>query len=174
MWVASPWGFSEMIQPARYECPACCPQQAEKPGIQPVVGKTRGTHVEQVVSFQKILRGSQLTWYIQGCQLASFGLKWSTAKRGREPNIPNPFILNLTESPRWCMTSILTVWANPPLFFRYSIPVLGLAMKQRGGRNFDTFKDNPICTYIKWKVESSPLIWLLIRVSSNITNAFSW
>jgi len=38
--------------------------QAEKREIQPVVGNTHGTHVEQVVSsFQKILRGSQLTWY---------------------------------------------------------------------------------------------------------------
>jgi len=53
------------IQPARHECNACCPLQAKKPGIQPVVGNTHGTHVEQVVSsFQKILRGSQLTWYI--------------------------------------------------------------------------------------------------------------
>jgi len=52
------------IQPARHECHACCPLQVEKPGIQPVVGNTRGTRVEQVVSsFQKILRGSQLTWY---------------------------------------------------------------------------------------------------------------
>jgi len=52
-----------MIQPARHECHACCPLQAEKQGIQPVVGNTRGTHVEQVVSsFQKFLRGSQLTW----------------------------------------------------------------------------------------------------------------
>jgi len=64
-WVASPRGFSEMtIQPARHECHACCPPQAEKPGIQPVVGNMHDTHVEQVVSsFQKILRGSQLTWY---------------------------------------------------------------------------------------------------------------
>ena len=54
------------IQHARHECHACGPLQAEKPGIQPVVGNTHGTHVEQVVSsFQKILRGSQLTWYIQ-------------------------------------------------------------------------------------------------------------
>jgi len=53
-----------MIQPARHECHACCPLQAEKPGIQPVVGNTHDTHVEQVVSsFQKILRGLQLTWY---------------------------------------------------------------------------------------------------------------
>jgi len=52
------------IQSARHECQACCPLQAEKPGIQPVVGNTHDTHVEQVVSsFQKILRGSQLTWY---------------------------------------------------------------------------------------------------------------
>jgi len=53
------------IQPARHECHACYPLHAEKPGIQPVVGNTHGTRVEQVVSsFQKILRGSQLTWYI--------------------------------------------------------------------------------------------------------------
>jgi len=52
------------IQPARHECHACCPLQAEEPGIQPVVGNTHDTHVEQVVSsFQKIFRGSQLTWY---------------------------------------------------------------------------------------------------------------
>jgi len=65
MWVASPWGFSEMtIQPARHECHTCCPLQAEKPWIQPLVGHTHGTHVEQVVSsFQKIHTGSQLTWY---------------------------------------------------------------------------------------------------------------
>jgi len=45
MWVASPWEFSEMtIQPARHECHACCPLQAEKPRIQPVVGNTHGTH----------------------------------------------------------------------------------------------------------------------------------
>jgi len=51
MWVASPRGFSEMtIQPARHKCHACCPLQAEKTGIQPVVGNTHGTHVEQVVS----------------------------------------------------------------------------------------------------------------------------
>ena len=41
------------IQPARHECHACCSQQAEKPGIQSVVGNTHDTHVEQVVSFQK-------------------------------------------------------------------------------------------------------------------------
>jgi len=53
------------IQPARHEVHACYPLQAEKSGIQPVVGNPHGTHVEQVVSsFQKILRGSQLTWYI--------------------------------------------------------------------------------------------------------------
>jgi len=53
------------MQPARHECHACYPLQAEKLGIQPVVGNTHGTHVEQVVSyFQKILRGSQLTWYV--------------------------------------------------------------------------------------------------------------
>jgi len=68
MWVASPWGFSEKtIQPARHECHACGPLQAEKPGTQPVVGNTHGSHVKQVVSsFQKILRGSQLTWYLKG------------------------------------------------------------------------------------------------------------
>jgi len=63
MWVASPWGFSEKtIQPARHECYACCLLRAGFLAFQPVVDNTRGTRVEQVVSsFQKILRGSQLT-----------------------------------------------------------------------------------------------------------------
>jgi len=66
MWVASPWGCSVItIQPARHECHACCQLQAEKPGIQPVVGNTHDTHVKQVVSsFQKILR--VLTTHIRG------------------------------------------------------------------------------------------------------------
>jgi len=52
------------IQPARHECHAYCPLQAEKPGIQPVLGNPHGSHVGQVVSsFQNIFRGSQLTWY---------------------------------------------------------------------------------------------------------------
>jgi len=52
-------------QPARHEYHACYPLQAGKPGMQPVVGNTHGTHVELVVSsFQKILRDSQLTWYV--------------------------------------------------------------------------------------------------------------
>jgi len=70
MWVASPWGFSEMTtQPARHECHACCPLQAEKPGIQPVVSNTHDAHVEQVVSsFQKTLRGSQLMHMVQLCR----------------------------------------------------------------------------------------------------------
>jgi len=65
MWVASPWGFSEMtIHPARQEYHACCLLRAGFLTFQPVVDNTRGTRVEQVVSsFQKILRGSQLTWY---------------------------------------------------------------------------------------------------------------
>jgi len=54
------------IQPARPEGHASCPLHAEKPGIQPIVGSTQGTHAEQVVSsYQKILRGSQLTWYVE-------------------------------------------------------------------------------------------------------------
>jgi len=54
------------IQPARHESHACCPLRAGFVDFQPVVDNTRGTRVEQVVSsFQKILRGSQLTWYIQ-------------------------------------------------------------------------------------------------------------
>jgi len=58
------------IQPARHDCYACCPLQAEKPGIQPVVGNTRGTRVDHVVSsFQKIVRGSQLTWYVSSIRL---------------------------------------------------------------------------------------------------------
>jgi len=65
MWVASLCGFSEMkMQPARHECHACCLLRARFLAFQPVVDNTRGTRVEQVVSsFQKILRGSQLTWY---------------------------------------------------------------------------------------------------------------
>ena len=65
MWAASNWGFSETtIQPARHECQACCPLQAEKAGLQPAVGNKHGTHIAQVVSsLQKILWGSKLTWY---------------------------------------------------------------------------------------------------------------
>jgi len=60
------------IQPTRHECHACYPLQAGQPGIQPVVGNTHDTHVEQVVSsFQKILRGSQLTWYFAPLGLAT-------------------------------------------------------------------------------------------------------
>ena len=67
IWVASPRGFSEKaIQPARHECRACCPLRVGFLAFQPVVDNTRGTHVEQVVSsFQKILRDSQLIWYIE-------------------------------------------------------------------------------------------------------------
>jgi len=59
MWIPSLWGFSEMtIQPARHQCHTCCPLQAEKTGIQPVVGNTHDTHVEQVVSsFQENPQG---------------------------------------------------------------------------------------------------------------------
>jgi len=66
MWVASPWGFSDMtVQPARHGWHTCCPLQAENPGIQHIVSNTHVTHVEQVVSsFQKILRSLQLTRYI--------------------------------------------------------------------------------------------------------------
>jgi len=66
MWVASPWGLFEMtIQPARHGCHACCLLRARFLAFQPVVDNTCGTRVEQVVSsFQKILRGSQLTWYV--------------------------------------------------------------------------------------------------------------
>jgi len=65
MWVASPWGFSETtIQPPRHKYHASCLLRAEFLAFQPVLDNTRGTRVEQVVSsFQKILRGSQLTWY---------------------------------------------------------------------------------------------------------------
>jgi len=67
MWVASPWGFSEMtIQPAWHESHACCLLRAGFLAFQPVVNDTRGTRVEQIVSyFYKILRGTQLTWYYQ-------------------------------------------------------------------------------------------------------------
>jgi len=51
------------IQPARYECHACGLLRAGFLAFQPVVDNACGTRVEQVVSsFQKILRGSQLTW----------------------------------------------------------------------------------------------------------------
>jgi len=57
------------IQPARYEYRACCLLRAGFRAFQPVVDNTRGTRVEQVVSsFQKILRGSQLAWYIERIQ----------------------------------------------------------------------------------------------------------
>jgi len=50
------------IQPARHGCHACGLLRAGFLAFQPVVDNTR---VEQVVSsFQKILRGSQLTWYL--------------------------------------------------------------------------------------------------------------
>ena len=64
MWVASPWGFSvKTIQPVRHECHACCLLRAGFLAFQPVVDNTRCTRVEQAVSsFQKILRGLQLTW----------------------------------------------------------------------------------------------------------------
>jgi len=53
------------IQPPRHECHACCLLRAEFLAFHPVADNTRGTRVEQVVSsFQKILRGSQLTWYV--------------------------------------------------------------------------------------------------------------
>ena len=80
--------FSETtIQPPRQECHACCPLQAEKPGIQPVVGNTHGAHVEQVVSsFQKILRGSQLTRYNRkgSVQHLSFDYSCQTLRKKRE------------------------------------------------------------------------------------------
>jgi len=65
MWVASPWGFSEKtIQPARHECHARCLLRAGFLAFQTVVDNTCGPRVEQVVSsFQKLFRGSQLTWY---------------------------------------------------------------------------------------------------------------
>jgi len=71
------------IQPALHESHACCPLQAEKPGNQPVVGNTHGTHVEQVVSsFQKILRDSQLTWY---CMRVKFA--WLIFRLGFDPHL---------------------------------------------------------------------------------------
>jgi len=62
----APEDFLKTIQPARHERHACCPLRAGFLAFQPVADNTRGTRVEQVVSsFQKILRGSQLTWYNQ-------------------------------------------------------------------------------------------------------------
>jgi len=57
--VTNPKGFPEMtIQPARYECHACCPLQAEKHGIQLVVGNAHCTRVSRAASsFTNILRG---------------------------------------------------------------------------------------------------------------------
>ena len=47
----------------------------------PVVDNTRGTRVEQVVSpFQKILRGSQLTWYIFRKSVFFAGVKFNTVQ----------------------------------------------------------------------------------------------
>jgi len=74
------------IQPARHEYHACCLLQAGFLAFQPVVDNTRGTRVEQVLSsFQKILRGSQLTWYIKkvGFIMFHFPLRAATAKRGK-------------------------------------------------------------------------------------------
>jgi len=45
------------IQPARHECLACCPPQAEKPGIQPVVGNTHGTRPFQIPKLVKFDAG---------------------------------------------------------------------------------------------------------------------
>jgi len=57
------------IQPARHQCHACCLLRAGFLAFQLVVDNTRGTRVEQVISsFQKILRGSQLTWYSDVCK----------------------------------------------------------------------------------------------------------
>jgi len=93
MWVASPWGFSEMtIQPARHECHACCLLRAIFLAFQPVVDNTRGTRVEQVVSsFHKIFRGSQLTWYIWSLPLSESGLwdRWRQKYEGRPPKSIN-------------------------------------------------------------------------------------
>jgi len=78
MWVASPWGFSDMtIQPAWHASHACCLLRAGFLAFQPAADNTRGTRVEEVASsFQKILRGSQLTWYdsykLYLCQLFIF------------------------------------------------------------------------------------------------------
>ena len=76
------------IQSARHECHACCLLQAGFLAFQPLVDNTRGTRVERVVSsFQKILRGSQLTWYCITFYIPSP----SRAKRGiTEPWLAQP------------------------------------------------------------------------------------
>ena len=60
--VTRPRGFFDMtIQPARQECHTCCPQQAGKNGIRPVVGNMHGIRVERAaLSLPKILRDSEL------------------------------------------------------------------------------------------------------------------
>jgi len=86
MWVASPWGFSEMtIQPARHECHACCLLWAGFLSFQPVVDNTRDTRAEQVVSsfHHKILRGSQLTWYRSSPVLSDSSRKLDGSSRLR-------------------------------------------------------------------------------------------
>jgi len=60
------------IQPARHECRACCLLRAGFLTYQPVMDNTRSTRVGQVVSFQKILRGSQLTWNISHVSRAAY------------------------------------------------------------------------------------------------------
>jgi len=92
MWVASPWRFSEMtIQPARHGCNACCLLRAEILAFHPVAENTRGTPVEQVVSsFQKILRGSQLTWY-SGSQKSWYAyLQEASPPQVECPTAPTP------------------------------------------------------------------------------------
>ena len=71
------------IQPARHERHACCPLQAEKPGIQPVEGNTHDSHVKKVLSsYRKILWGfatRMVFWnkkFNSVADLTHFSLKW--------------------------------------------------------------------------------------------------
>jgi len=54
---------------ARHECLAFCLLRAIFQDFEPIVGNTHITHVKVVaLSFQEILRGSQLTRYILNCR----------------------------------------------------------------------------------------------------------
>jgi len=104
----SPWGFSEMtIQRVRHKYHACCLLRARFLAFQPVVDNTRGIRVEQVVSsFQKILRGSQLTWYIWN---AVFWLRMRTMSYQIYSSIYSTPYLIKSFKVLWSLTRIMEV-----------------------------------------------------------------
>ena len=76
------------IQPARHGCHACCLLRAGFLAFQPAVDNMRGTRVVQVVpSFQKILRGLQLTWYVINPHDFLCGLRHSSRKFWRSNRV---------------------------------------------------------------------------------------